>query len=109
MPLSIQAGTPTVLVRREAFERAGITRASIDRALTLTDEEFRVERGLVAIGPIHEPDGVAALVNAFEAAGLTYFEDFFDLSGNWPEWLLLLAMAPLPGHTRDDPPPNVTA
>ena len=23
--------------------------------------------------------------------GLTYFDDFFELSGNWPEWLKLFA------------------
>jgi hypothetical protein len=99
MPIPLAFGTPTLLVRREAFERAGITRTSIDDALTLTDEEFRVERGLVAIGPIHDPNGVEVLVTAFEAAGLVYFDDFFDLSGNWPEWISLLAMAP-PGETE---------
>ena len=37
--------------------------------------------------------GLAMLIAAFEAAGLSYFEDFFDLSGNWPEWLNVFAMA----------------
>ncbi len=82
---------PTLLVRRDAFERAGLSRASIDRALTLTDEEFRVERDLVAIGPIYSDDGLTALVQAFEEAGLVFYEDFFELSGNWPDWLSLLA------------------
>ena len=27
-------------------------------------------------------------------SGLTYFEDFFELSGNWPEWLRLFVVAP---------------
>ena len=91
MPLTLVADAPTIMVRREAFERAGMTRASIDLALTLTDEEFRVERDLIAIGPIYADDGLAALISAFEAAGLAYFDDFFELSGNFPDWLKLFA------------------
>lgn len=91
MPIPLTNSAPTLLVRRDAFERAGLSRASIDRALTLTDEEFRVERDLVAIGPIYSDDGLTALVQAFEEAGLVFYEDFFELSGNWPDWLSLLA------------------
>ncbi|MDA1081947.1 MAG: hypothetical protein O2973_09775 [Gemmatimonadetes bacterium] len=93
MPIQLVSGAPTLVVRRSAFERAALTREAIDRALLLTDEEFRVERGLIAIGPIYEDDGLVALVRAFEDAGLTYFDDFFEMSGNWPEWLSLLSMA----------------
>lgn len=93
MPLPLSSGAPTILVKRSAFERAGITRAQIDQALTLTDEEFRVEHGLVAIGPIFDEDGFAALVEAFEAGGLVYFEDFFEMSGNWPEWLSVFTLS----------------
>jgi hypothetical protein len=42
------------------------------------------------------------MIEALEARGLVYFEDFFDLSGNWPEWLGVYAM----GHRerfRDSP------
>lgn len=91
MPLTLTVGAPTLVIRRDAFERAGLSRASIDAALTLTDEEFRVERDLIAIGPVYADDGLTALVTAFEAAGLNYFDDFFELSGNWPEWLTVYA------------------
>lgn len=91
MPLPLTNNAPTLLVRREAFERVGLSRASIDQALTLTDDEFRVERDLVAIGPIYSDDGLTALVRAFEESGLVYYEDFFEMSGNWPDWLSLLA------------------
>ena len=93
MPLPLSAGAPTLLVKKAAYERAEITRAQIDRALTLTDEEFRVEHGLVAIGPIFDDAGFAALVEAFEASGLVYFEDFFEMSGNWPEWLSVFTLS----------------
>jgi hypothetical protein len=93
MPLPLSAGAPTLLVKKAAFERAGITRVQIDQALTLTDEEFRVELGLVAIGPIYDEAGFAALVDAFEQAGLVYFEDFFEMSGNWPEWLSVFTLS----------------
>lgn len=93
MPLPLSPGAPTLVVKKSAFERAGITRVQIDQALTLTDEEFRVEQGLVAIGPIFDEDGFAALVEAFEQAGLVYFDDFFEMTGNWPEWLSVFALS----------------
>ncbi len=93
MPLPLSPGAPTILVRKAAFERAGITRVQIDRALTLTDEEFRVEHGLVAIGPIFDEEGFAALIEAFEQAGLIYFDDFFEMTGNWPEWLSVFTLS----------------
>ncbi len=93
MPLSLSAGAPTLVVKKAAFERAGITRVQIDEALTLTDEEFRVELGLVAIGPIYDEAGFASLVEAFEKQGLVYFDDFFEMSGNWPEWLSVFALS----------------
>lgn len=81
------------MVRKEAFERAGLSRGAIDAALTLTDEEFRVERELIAIGPVFSDEGLSMLIRAFEDAGLSYFDDFFEMSGNWPEWLALYAAA----------------
>lgn len=93
MPLSLVAGAPTIVVRREAFERAGLSRSAIDEALVLTPDEFRVERDLIAIGPIFNDDGLATLVRTFEGAGLVYFDDFFEMSGNWPEWLSLFCMS----------------
>jgi hypothetical protein len=93
MPLPLFSGAPTIVVRKDAFERAGISRAQIDEALTLTDEEFRVEHGLVAIGPVFDEGGFAFLMEAFEQRGLVYFDDFFEMSGNWPEWLSLFVLA----------------
>ncbi len=93
MPITLAAGAPTIVVRRSAFERANLTRESIDRALVLTEDEFRVEQDLIAIGPIYDDAGLTALIQAFESAGLAYFDDFFEMSGNWPEWLSLLSMS----------------
>ncbi len=93
MPLLIASGRPALLIRKSAFERVGLTRTAFDDALGLTPDEFRVERELVVIGPIHEEDAFQALLDQIEAAGLTYFEDYFDLGGNWPEWLSLWAGA----------------
>ena len=93
MPLSLVSGASTVVVRREAFERAGLSRSAIDKALVLTPDEFRVELDLIAIGPIFNDEGLAALVQTFEGAGLAYFDDFFEMSGNWPEWLSLFSMS----------------
>ncbi|MEP6992787.1 MAG: hypothetical protein ABJA80_17760 [bacterium] len=91
MPLPIAQGVPTLLFRRDAYERAGLTRAALDERLGLTDAEFRVDGDLVALGPIYDVEALGVLVDELESAGLTYYDDFFELSGSWPEWLLVLA------------------
>lgn len=90
MPLSVAQGVPTLFFRRDAYERAGLTRAVLDTRLGLTDAEFRVEGDLVALGPIYDADALGTLVDELEASGMTYYEDFFELSGSWPEWLVVL-------------------
>lgn len=89
MPLPVSGQHPTLIVRRAAFERAGLNRAAIDAQLGLTDEEFRVEGGLVVIGPILDEAGLQNFLVDLEEHGLVYYEDFFDLSGNWPDWVRL--------------------
>ena len=93
MPLPISAAAPTLFIRREAFERAGLTRAALDERLGLTEDEFRIEGTLIAVGPIHGEDALTSLVDELEGLGLAYFDDFFELSGNWPDWLQLYAMS----------------
>jgi hypothetical protein len=92
MSISIPAGAPTLFIRREAYERSGLTRAAIDQRFNLTDQEFRVAGSLVAIGPIYDEDALGQTVTELEALGLVYFDDFFEMSGNWPEWLSLFAV-----------------
>lgn len=87
MPISVARDRPTVFIRREAFERVGLERHSIDSRFNLTDQEFSVEGGLVAVGPLPSDDLLSDLVVELETIGLRYFDDFFELSGNWPEWL----------------------
>ena len=91
MPVPVTQGVPTLLFRREAYERSGITRASLDARLGLTDAEFLVEGDLVAVGPIYDVDALGTLVDELEQLGLSYYDDFFELSGSWPEWLTLSA------------------
>jgi hypothetical protein len=92
MPLNIPAVLPTILIRKDAFERAALNRPEIDSLFNLTDAEFRVESGLVAIGPLPADDMVGLLTGYLESKGLVYYDEFFELSGNWPEWLRLYAM-----------------
>lgn len=96
MPLPLSQGVPTLLFRREAYERAGLTRAALDARLGLTDAEFLVEDDLVALGPIYDVEALGTLVDELEALGLTYYEDFFELSGSWPEWLQISARVVVP-------------
>jgi hypothetical protein len=92
MPLPIDGSAPTLLIRKAAFERAGLSRAQFDEALLLTADEFRMEGSLIAIGPLVGEDTMSELIEQLEAAGLVYFDDFFELSGNWPDWVRLFAM-----------------
>jgi hypothetical protein len=93
MALSIAQGVPTLIFRRQAYERANLSRAALDARLGLTESEFRVDGDLVALGPIYDTEAMGALVTELEESGLVYFDDFFELSGGWPEWLALLANA----------------
>jgi hypothetical protein len=89
--LSIAYGAPTLFIRRSAYESSGLARAAIDERLGLTADEFRVEAGLVAIGPLYDAAALSAFIGDLETMGLVYFDDFFELSGNWPDWMALLA------------------
>lgn len=91
MPITLSSGAPTLLVRKEAFERVGLTRQAIDERLNLTADEFRVEGALVAIGPLVGDSAVTSLIDELEGLGLEYFDDFFEMSGNWPDWLTVHA------------------
>lgn len=91
MPLRISPAYPTLVIRKQAFERVRLTRQNFDQHLGLTDEEFQVERGLIVIGPIVADAQLSEVIADLEAAGLVYFDDFFELSGNWPAWLQLFA------------------
>lgn len=93
MAIAIDSGAPTLFIRRPAYESSGLTRAGIDHRLGLTPDEFRVDGELVVIGPIYGSgsDAVGALIGELEELGLAYFDDFFELPGNWPTWLKLLA------------------
>lgn len=87
MPLLLSFDAPTMLIRKASFERAGLVRSAIDKRFALTSDEFRVEGDIVAIGPLHADDAIVALTEQLESLGLVYFDDFVEMSGNWPLWL----------------------
>jgi hypothetical protein len=93
MPIPLSGDAPTLFILRDAFERAELTRQQMDDALGLTDEEFQMEKQLIAIGPIVGETALTDLIETLEARGLVYYDDFFEMSGNWPEWLKLFAMS----------------
>ncbi len=101
MALLVTQGVPTLFFRRDAYERAGLTRATLDARLGLTDAEFRVEGSLVAIGPIYDVDALGVLVDELEQIGLTYYDDYFELSGSWPEWLTVLVRTPQSDDSKE--------
>jgi hypothetical protein len=93
MPLELGHSRSIILIRQSAFERSRIARTAIDDRYNLTPDEFVVREGLVLIGPLPSDDVLPQLIEDLEQSGLVYFDDFFDLSGNWPEWLILYARA----------------
>lgn len=105
MPLPILAGAPTLFIRKSAYERTGLVREALDRRLGLTADEFRVEGEIVSIGPIYDTEAFASLVDDLEKAGLAYYDDFFELTGNWPDWLAVFAGAVgSPGRSNPSQP-----
>jgi len=92
MPLQVPAGLPTILIRKDAFERENLVRSEIDERFNLTDAEFRVEGSLVMIGPLPSDEMLGPVLDYLEEKGLEYYDDVFELSGNWPEWVRLFAM-----------------
>lgn len=82
MPIDVPAGVPTLFIRKSAYDRSGLTRAALDERLNLAADEFRVERDLITIGPIHAADAFPVLLEDLERLGLVYFDDFFELSGS---------------------------
>lgn len=93
MPLPISDAGPTIAIRRTAFENAGLSRAALDDAFTLTADDFRVEGELVLVGPLPHPDDAGTAVELLERAGLAYFDDFVEVPATWPDWLQLFARA----------------
>jgi len=99
MPLELAHGHTVVLIRPSAFEDSGITRSAIDERYNLTADEFRVEEGLVVLGPLPSDDILPSLIDDLEQSGLVYFDDFFEMSGNWPDWLTLYARGAKTGRS----------
>lgn len=91
MPIPVREGAPTLFVRRDAYERTGLVRSALDARLGLTDEEFRVDGDVVIIGPVYDTEAFSVLLAELEELGLVYYDDFFELTGNWPGWLRVLA------------------
>lgn len=104
MPLQVHSGAPTLFMSRAAYERSGLVRAAVDDRLGLTETEFRVEGDLVAIGPVYDADAFAGFVQELERLGLTYYDDFFELTGSWPEWLTVFAGSQTPGRSHPSQP-----
>lgn len=104
MPLPIRSGAPTLVMRRSAYETTGLVRSAIDARLGLTADEFRVDGDLVVIGPVYDGDAFGAFLEDLERLGLIYYDDFFELSGNWPEWLTLLGGFAADGRNRPSQP-----
>jgi hypothetical protein len=94
-----------LFIRREAYERLGLVRSELDQRLGLTPDEFRVEGDAVVIGPVYDADALVAILGELESLGLAFYDDFFELSGNWPDWLAVFAGSTAsPGRNKPSQP-----
>jgi hypothetical protein len=84
-------GRSVILIRQGAYQRVGIIRHALDERYSLAPDEFAVEEGLVILGPLASDDFLSRIISDLEESGLVYFDDFFEMSGNWPDWLALYA------------------
>ena len=75
MAHEIPAGQSMLLIKRDAYERANLTRAAIDERLNLTADEFTVDGGLIMIGPIPDDAALRDILDDLEGAGLLYFDE----------------------------------
>lgn len=91
MPIELARDRSVILIRQEAYEQAGIIRHALDQRYNLGPEEFIVQEGLVVVGPLPSDDLLPRMINDLEQTGLVYFDDFFEMSGNWPSWVSLYA------------------
>jgi hypothetical protein len=89
MPIVLQPIQSSLIIRKSMFEQARVHRSEVDFTFNLTDLEFHVEGELVVIGPLPNEELAGRIADWLEQHGLVYFEDYFELSGNWPEWLRL--------------------
>ena len=58
------------MLRKSAYDRSGLARTVFDERLDLTADEFRVERDLIAIGPIHAGDVIILICRGPMGAGM---------------------------------------
>ena len=96
MPIALSLGHPSLLLRRPAFEEAGLSRVLLDERLGLGPDEFTVEGDLICIGPVYDEEAFQELLVELDSLGLVSFDDYFDLGGNWPPWLAPFAMSARP-------------
>jgi hypothetical protein len=68
---------------------------ALDERFNLTPEEFQVQEGLVVLGPLASDEMLTEMISELEQNGLVYFDDFFELTGNWPKWLTLYVRGPM--------------
>jgi hypothetical protein len=91
MPLELAHGRSVILIRQQAYENAGLIRYAVDERYNLAPNEFAVQEGLVILGPLPSDELLPSVIDDLEQSGLVYFDDFFEMSGNWPDWLALYA------------------
>ncbi|MGH7652667.1 MAG: hypothetical protein ACREMS_12610 [Gemmatimonadaceae bacterium] len=89
MPLELPHDRSVIIIRQDAYERSGISRVALDERFNLTPDEFQVQEALVVLGPLASDTMLTEMITELENNGLVYFDDFFELTGNWPDWLTL--------------------
>ena len=85
------AGTEAAVAAARRGARTGLITSALE---TIGQMSCNPAIGCVAKGTVvREVDALGTLVDELEQTDLVYFDDYFELSGSWPEWLSVLVRA----------------
>lgn len=78
-----------IIIRKAALRDRGISVAAVMLALE-TDRILDEDNTLLSLGPHFGGDAAMEFVKRLGNLGLTYGDDFLDLSHVWPSWCQML-------------------
>ncbi len=74
-----------LVVRRAALADRGVTYEHLLRAMEV-DARLDADADLISFGPHFGGEAGSELARRLERLGLVYADDFFELTGDFPDW-----------------------
>ena len=82
-----------IIVRRAALSERGVSWTDLLRILEAA-APLDSNETLASFGPHFGREALDEFLRRLSAAGLVYFDDFAEFSGDWPEWCRFKAYSP---------------